>query len=204
MTPAKYYATRKDFRKNFGNFGILDSFFGQVFKHIERTLKEEGFFYVFCNSDTYPLFYYYSFTFTRNARAVVWDKKVSINGYSWRHQHELILFGEMPKAEPIKTGDGDVIRMRAVPIDDRTHPAQKPSKLIQKLIKKNSSPNDFIADFFAGSGVVLKEAKRLGRNYFGIEYDEGVYNTSRKALKEIDFKSNLKYTQSRKTTLDSF
>lgn len=49
------------------------------------------------------------------------------------------------------------------------HPTQKPEKLLAKTILASSNKNDLIFDPFAGSGSSLVAAKKLNRNYLGIE-----------------------------------
>lgn len=49
------------------------------------------------------------------------------------------------------------------------HPTQKPEKLIAKLILASSNPGDLIFDPFSGSGSSLVTAKKLHRNFLGIE-----------------------------------
>lgn len=53
--------------------------------------------------------------------------------------------------------------------ENTAHPTQKPEKLIAKLILASSNENDLILDPFAGSGTTSVVAKKLGRNYIGIE-----------------------------------
>ncbi|PTY41004.1 DNA-methyltransferase [Brachyspira hampsonii] len=53
--------------------------------------------------------------------------------------------------------------------ENTAHPTQKPEKLIAKLILASSNENDFIFDPFLGSGTTSVVAKKLGRNYSGIE-----------------------------------
>lgn len=53
--------------------------------------------------------------------------------------------------------------------ENTDHPAQKPEKLIAKLILASSRPNDFILDPFAGSGTTCVVADKLGRRFVGIE-----------------------------------
>ncbi len=53
--------------------------------------------------------------------------------------------------------------------ENTLHPTQKPEKLMAKLILASSSENDVILDPFAGSGTTAVTAKKLHRNYIGIE-----------------------------------
>lgn len=49
------------------------------------------------------------------------------------------------------------------------HPTQKPEKLIAKLILASSNKGDVVFDPFLGSGTTSVVAKKLGRNFVGIE-----------------------------------
>ena len=56
--------------------------------------------------------------------------------------------------------------------ENTEHPTQKPEKLLAKIILASSNKDDFVFDPFAGSGTTLVTAKKLGRNFSGIEIDE--------------------------------
>ena len=53
--------------------------------------------------------------------------------------------------------------------ENTAHPTQKPEKLIAKLILASSNKGDVILDPFLGSGTTSVVAKKLGREYIGIE-----------------------------------
>lgn len=187
----KHFSTRKWFRRSFGDLGIVENFFKTFFRQLEPLLKPTAFLYIFCNDDSYPFFWFYLYPYTKNIRQLIWDKIVSFNGFSWRHQHESIIFAEMPKAPKIKTGDGDIPKCRAIPVDKRKHPAEKPEELIEKLILKSSKKGDLVVDFFAGAGTILKVAKRNNRKYFGCEFDKNYYKNSLKELNNIQINKKI-------------
>ena len=56
--------------------------------------------------------------------------------------------------------------------ENTSHPAQKPEKLMAKLILASSDEGDLVFDPFAGSGTTCVAAKKLGRSFIGIEKDE--------------------------------
>lgn len=56
--------------------------------------------------------------------------------------------------------------------ENTDHPTQKPEKLYAKLILASSRPGDLVFDPFLGSGTASVTAKKLGRNYCGIELNE--------------------------------
>jgi len=62
--------------------------------------------------------------------------------------------------------------------DSRYHSFRKPPSMIERLILNHSKEGDLILDPFSGSGVVSQCAKRLGRNFVGIEKDEELWKQS--------------------------
>ena len=53
--------------------------------------------------------------------------------------------------------------------ENTDHPTQKPEKLIAKIILASCPPDGIVFDPFLGSGTTSVVAKKLGRNYIGIE-----------------------------------
>ena len=49
------------------------------------------------------------------------------------------------------------------------HGCQMPEQLLGRIIRISSSPGDLVVDPFAGSGTTLSVAKKLGRQWLGIE-----------------------------------
>lgn len=74
--------------------------------------------------------------------------------------------------ERLKDGDGN-----------KVHPTQKPEALLHRIIMSTSQPGDIILDPFFGSGTTGAVAKRLGRNFVGIDRED-VYIKA--ALERID------------------
>ena len=53
--------------------------------------------------------------------------------------------------------------------ENTDHPAQKPEKLLAKLILASTREGDMVLDPFLGSGTTSVVAKKLGRHWMGIE-----------------------------------
>lgn len=157
-------------KRMLGDLSVLKGYFELVFSDFERVLNATGTYYIFCDAKSYPIFWQVMFPICKNVRLVIWDKLISYNGYTWRHQHELIAWGELDKTERIATGDGDVIKCRGVLQADRNHPAEKPVEVIEKLISKH--PTGIVLDPFMGSGSTLVACKKLNRKCIGIEIEE--------------------------------
>ena len=190
--PAQHYNTRREFRRNFGDLGVMEGFTKLVFEELKRIIKDDGRLYIFCDGQSYPLFYYHLYPFCKSVRPLIWDKKVSINGYHWRHQHELIIFAEMPKSKPVPTGDGDILRYSAVKVAERKHPAEKPVELIRRLIEKSTEEGDVVLDCFAGSGSTMKACIQCNRKYIMIEKELSYFEL----MEQSDKTSTLIATQS--------
>jgi site-specific DNA-methyltransferase (adenine-specific) len=56
--------------------------------------------------------------------------------------------------------------------ENTDHPTQKPEKLIAKLLLASSRAGDVVLDPFLGSGTTAVVAKKLSRNFVGIERDQ--------------------------------
>lgn len=72
--------------------------------------------------------------------------------------------------------------------ENTDHPTQKPEKLIAKMILASSHPGDVVLDPFLGSGTTSVVAKKLNRQYVGIEQEQlyACWAEKRLALAERD------------------
>ena len=68
--------------------------------------------------------------------------------------------------------------------ENTDHPTQKPEKLIAKLILASSRSGDVVLDPFLGSGTTSVVAKKLGRQYVGIEREEAYCLLAEKRLEQ--------------------
>jgi len=66
--------------------------------------------------------------------------------------------------------------------ENTAHPTQKPEKLLAKIILASTNETDFILDPFSGSGTTAVVAKKLNRNFIGIEADENYCLLAEKRL----------------------
>ncbi len=66
--------------------------------------------------------------------------------------------------------------------ENTAHPTQKPEKLLAKIILASTDETDFILDPFLGSGTTAVVAKKLNRDFIGIEADENYCLLAEKRL----------------------
>ncbi|OGN16271.1 MAG: DNA methylase [Candidatus Yanofskybacteria bacterium RIFCSPHIGHO2_02_FULL_44_12b] len=62
------------------------------------------------------------------------------------------------------------------------YPTQKPTALLERIIKSSSKEGDLVADFFAGSGTTLAVAEKLGRKWIGSDLGKFAIHTMRKRM----------------------
>lgn len=65
----------------------------------------------------------------------------------------------------------------------KLHPTQKPVKLMEYLIKTYTNENETVLDFTMGSGTTGVAAKRLKRDFIGIELDIDYFNIAKNRIK---------------------
>ena len=75
--------------------------------------------------------------------------------------------------------------------ENTPHPTQKPEKLVAKLILASSDENDVVFDPFLGSGTTAVTAKKLKRNFIGIEREKEYVSLSMRRLEMADTNSDI-------------
>jgi site-specific DNA-methyltransferase (adenine-specific) len=75
--------------------------------------------------------------------------------------------------------------------ENTDHPTQKPEKLVAKAILASSNPGDVVFDPFLGSGTTSVVAKKLDRQYFGVELDEMYACLAEKRLEIADVEPSI-------------
>jgi len=172
--PAEHYQSRRDWGgRRFSDTSALRVFWETVITEAVRVLKPNGHLFVFCNCDSYPVFYVPMYDRFHKTKSIVWDKTRPGLGHIFRHQHELIIWGRY--AHSVYLDDHklrtDVLKFPATPSRERDHPVEKPEALLMELIAPTTPLGGVVFDPFAGSGTTLSAAKKLGRHYIGAELD---------------------------------
>ena len=68
----------------------------------------------------------------------------------------------------------------------KAHPTQKPEQLLSRIVLATTNPGDVIVDPFFGTGTTGAVAKRLGRNWIGIERDPDYAAAARERIAAIE------------------
>ena len=105
---------------------------------------------------------------------VIWAKKSESSRYTFHH-HRMKKFNDFSPGKQL----GSVWHIGATPRGERLrdvdgnklHSTQKPEALLERIILASSNPGDVVFDPFSGSGTTAAMAKKLHRQWLGIERD---------------------------------
>jgi len=70
--------------------------------------------------------------------------------------------------------------------DKKAHATQKPESLLYRVLMASTKPGDVILDPFFGTGTTGAVAKKLGRNFIGIEREDAYIEVATKRLDAIE------------------
>jgi len=142
---------------------------------------------------------------------IVWHKNlVGMVDVEYRYGPcwEPILFCKQEQPRRLNGFARNLIEVNCVPGQERVNHVQKPTALLKELILNSTQEGDRVLDPCCGSGSTLVTAKRLGRNFIGIEMDGDQVNAARIWLdeeerdKEVEIRQQENYDEERIDTLD--
>lgn len=128
-----------------------------------------------------PKNYYFNVDAVMMKRKVMAPYRVNGHAKDWQETDE----GNFRLTHPSNFWDDISVPFWSMP-ENTDHPTQKPEKLIAKLILASSRPGDVVFDPFLGSGTTSVVAKKLGRVYCGVEFNEEYCLYAAKRLREAD------------------
>lgn len=173
FTPASHYQSRKKYQRKFSDLSTLTGFINQIMDSFTPFLKKEGHLLLFCNCDSYAVFYPVLFSYFEKTKSLVWDKCHVGLGRIFRHQHELIIWGRNKDHYFSPDGElySDVLPFEATPSKDRVHPVEKPISLLSHLIIPLSPKNGIVCDLFCGGGGIISACEQCERTAHLMELD---------------------------------
>jgi len=65
------------------------------------------------------------------------------------------------------------------------YPTQKPSGVIERIVRASSNPGDLVMDFFAGSGTVGAVCEKLERNYILIDQNPEAWDVMKTRFADV-------------------
>jgi len=130
--------------------------------------------------------YYFDVESVKQKRKVIAPYKENGIPKDWKEEED----GNFRLTYPSNFWDDISIPYWSMP-ENTDHPTQKPEKLIAKLIIASSQKNGVVLDPFLGSGTTSVVAKKLGRNYIGIEMNEEYCCWAEKRLENAEYDKSI-------------
>lgn len=209
----------------FASFAAYDKFTGEWLEAARRVLKDDGAIWVI---GSYHNIFRVGTALQDLGfwvlNDVIWRKSnpmPNFKGTRFTNAHETLIWATRSASQKKYTFNYDAmkalnegIQMRSdwvIPLctggerikDDsgsKAHPTQKPEALLHRVILATTNPGDVVLDPFFGTGTSGAVAKKLGRNYIGIEREADYIKVARERLRRVQVSSSedLQVTQSKK------
>ncbi len=198
----------KDKWDQFKNFEHYDNFCKEWLKECKRVLKDNGAIWVIGSyHNIFRIGYHIQNIGYWILNDVMWRKNnpmPNFRGTRFTNAHETLIWASKNKNskytfnyQSLKSLNDD-LQMRSdwiLPICNgrerikkngkKVHSTQKPESLLHRVLLASTNKGDFVFDPFLGTGTTAVVAKKLGRNYFGIEKEKKYFKTAKQRLEKI-------------------
>jgi DNA modification methylase len=94
----------------------------------------------------------------------------------------LKFYAEDAQGVPLQDIWDDVGAMHNLSSERLAYPTQKPSAMIERIVRTSSNEGDLVADFFCGSGSTVDVSERLGRKWITADLGKFAVHTTRKRM----------------------
>jgi len=121
--------------------------------------------------------------FTNAHETLIWAAKSKKSKYTFNYQSLKCLNDDLQMRSdwtlPICSG-----KERLKKNGKKIHSTQKPESLLHRVLLASTNKGDFVLDPFLGTGTTAVVAKKIGRNYFGIEREKKYYSVTKQRLEK--------------------
>ncbi len=122
--------------------------------------------------------------FTNAHETMIWAQKKKGVKYTFNHKAMKALNDDLQMRSdwviPLATG-----KERIKSNGTKAHPTQKPEGLLYRVLLSSTNAGDVVLDPFFGSGTTGAVAKKLGRNFIGIERDKKYFKVAQKRINAV-------------------
>ena len=197
----------KDKWDQFKNFEQYDNFCKKWLRECKRVLKDDGAIWVIGSyHNIFRIGYHIQNMGYWILNDVIWKKNnpmPNFRGTRFTNAHETLIWASKNKNskytfnyQSLKCLNDD-LQMRSdwtLPICNgserikkngkKVHSTQKPEPLLHRILLASTNKGDFVFDPFLGSGTTAAVAKKIGRNYFGIEKEKKYFKIAKQRLEK--------------------
>ena len=122
--------------------------------------------------------------FTNAHETMIWAQKKQGAKYTFNHKSMKALNDDLQMRSDwnlnLATG-----KQRVRSNGTKAHSTQKPESLLYRILMASSKPGDVVLDPFFGSGTTGAVAKKLGRNWIGIEREKKYVRLAQKRIDAV-------------------
>lgn len=124
--------------------------------------------------------------FTNAHETMIWASKSKASKYTFNYDSMKIINDDVQMRSdwvlPICAG-AERVKNQA---GKTAHPTQKPESLLYRIIMASTNPGDIILDPFFGTGTSGAVAKKLGRNFIGIDQEKAYVELARERIAKVE------------------
>jgi len=121
--------------------------------------------------------------FTNAHETLIWASKNKNSKYTFNYQSLKCLNDDLQMRSdwtlPICNGSERIKRN-----GKKVHSTQKPESLLHRVLLASTNKGDSVFDPFLGTGTTAVVAKKIGRNYFGIEKEKKYFKVAKQRLEK--------------------
>ena len=121
--------------------------------------------------------------FTNAHETLIWASKNKNSKYTFNYQSVKCLNDDLQMRSdwnlPICSGSERIKKN-----GKKVHSTQKPESLLYRVLLASTNKGDFVFDPFLGTGTTAITAKKMGRNYFGIEKEKKYFKIAKQRLEK--------------------
>jgi len=121
--------------------------------------------------------------FTNAHETLIWASKNKNSKYTFNYQSLKCLNDDLQMRSdwtlPICNGSERIKKN-----GKKVHSTQKPESILHRVLLASTNKGDFVFDPFLGTGTTAVVAKKMGRNYFGIEKEKKYFKTAKQRLEK--------------------
>ena len=121
--------------------------------------------------------------FTNAHETLIWASKNKKSKYTFNYQSLKCLNDDLQIRSdwvlPICNGSERIKKN-----GKKVHSTQKPESLLHRILLASTNKGDFVFDPFLGTGTTAVVAKKMGRNYFGIEREKKYFKIAEQRLEK--------------------
>ena len=140
--------------------------------------------------------------FTNAHETLIWASKSKSSKYTFNYEAMKSLNGDIQMRSdwilPICTGE-ERLKDKC---GKKIHPTQQPENLLNRVIMSSSNVGDIILDPFFGTGTTGAVAKKLSRNFIGIEQNAKYAIVAEKRIKSVNKISTKELIQTPRKNLE--